>query len=117
MHKALTAVSLSFLFLFTGCARKTPAQDSVHISLVAKRYEFVPNVIRVKKGQSVTLEISTADVQHGFRVKELGIDESIQKGRPATVTFKADKAGEFTLECDVVCGRHHDDMTGKIIVE
>src|SRR5260370_11401418 len=39
------------------------------------RYDLAENVyseIHVKKGQDVTLEISTTDVQHGFSVKDLG---------------------------------------------
>ena len=49
--------------------------------------------IHVRKGQEVVLEISTADVQQGFLVKGLDIDESVQPGKPALVSFTSDKSG------------------------
>ena len=85
--------------------------------MVAKRYTYERNVVRVKKGELVALDITTADRQHGIESKELGIDESIQPGHTTTVTFTPEKTGEFKIECDIICGPGHDDMQGKIIVE
>lgn len=99
-----------------GCNRQ-PKAEPAHIQVMAHRYAFEPAVIRVKKGQNVTLEISTSDVQHGFSVKELGIDESIQKGRPAMVNFRPSQAGEYKVECSIICGPRHEQMQGKIVVE
>jgi heme/copper-type cytochrome/quinol oxidase subunit 2 len=61
--------------------------------------------------------VKTADVQHGFDVPDLGIKESVQPGRSAVFTIKTDRKGEFKIECGVLCGPHHDDMRGKLIVE
>lgn len=111
----LLAVMASALFS-VDCNRQ-PKPDAVHILVSSHKYAFEPAVIHVKKGQDVVLEISTTDVQHGFAVEELGIDESIQKGRPALVSFRADKAGEYKVKCSIICGPGHDRMEGKIIVE
>ncbi len=97
-----------------GCNSGKP---DVVVSVVMKKYAFDPAVIRVKKGQVVELEISTADVQHGFSVPDLGIKEPIQPHRPAKVIFKADRAGVFPMTCSIICGPGHDDMAGQIIVE
>ena len=120
MYSKLFAVlfSSSMLFALVGCAKKVEQQNGVtRVKVTAHKYSFEPSEIHVKKGQQVELEITTSDVQHGFEVKDLGIDESIQKGKPTIITFKADKAGKFDLECDIVCGPGHDGMEGKIIVE
>ncbi len=82
-----------------------------------KKYSFDPPVIRVKQGSLVELEISTRDVQHGFDIPALGIKEPIQKGRPARVRFQADRKGEYRIQCGIVCGPGHDEMTGRLIVE
>ncbi len=101
--------------LLAGCNRQKA--EAVHIQVTAHRYGFEPAVIHIKKGQDVVLEVSTSDVQHGFEVKELGIDEPIQPGKPALVSFKADKAGEYKIDCSIICGPGHDRMQSKIVVE
>src|SRR5512142_1498174 len=99
-----------------GCGPS--GKPDVVIPVVMKRYEFIPPVIRVKKGQMVELDISTADVQHGFSVPDLGIRESIQPHRGAVkVLFRAERAGIYPMTCSIICGPGHDDMVGKIIVE
>jgi cytochrome c oxidase subunit 2 len=112
----LALVSILAFLLMAGCNRQ-PKPEAVYIQVTSHKYAFEPAVIHVKKGQDVTLEISTTDVQHGFAVEELGIDESIQKGKPALVNFKADKAGEYEVKCSIICGPGHDRMQGKIVVE
>ena len=109
--RALLALLLLFL---PGCDRSRP---DVVIPVVMKKYAFDPPVIRVKKGQVVELDVSTADVQHGFSVPDLGIKEPIQPHRPAKIIFKADRAGVFPMTCSIICGPGHDDMAGQIIVE
>jgi cytochrome c oxidase subunit II len=99
----------------TGCNSGKP---DVKIRVVMKKYSFNPEVIRVKKGQTVELDVETADVQHGFSVPDLGIKEPIQPHRaPAKIVFKADRAGVFPMTCSIICGPGHDMMQGRIIVE
>ncbi len=115
MKRVATLMAL-LAFSISGCetgARKEP----VRIKVVAKKYTFDPPEIRVKKGEEVLLEVTTADVQHGFHVPDLGIAEPIQKGKTAEIRFTAEKKGEYKVECDIICGAGHDDMAGKIIVE
>jgi len=116
IRKITALIFLLIGVLLAGCNRQ-PKPEPIHIQITASRYTFQPPVIHIKKGQDVTLEVSTSDVQHGFEVKELGIDEPIQKGKPALVNFKADKPGEYKVECSIICGSGHDHMQGKIIVE
>ena len=105
----------AFVLVPAGCTR--PKAQPLRIQVTMHRYAIEPEVIHVKKGQDVTLDVSTTDVQHGFAVKELGIDEPIQPGRPAEVSVKTDKPGEFKVECSIICGPGHQRMQGKIVVE
>jgi cytochrome c oxidase subunit II len=82
-----------------------------------KMYAIEPAVIRVKSGEIVELEVSTADVQHGFDVAQLGIREPVQPGRPSVFAFQAPAKGEYQITCGVLCGPHHDDMKAKLVVE
>jgi heme/copper-type cytochrome/quinol oxidase subunit 2 len=109
---ALFAVLVS---LVAGCNSGKP---DVKIRVVMKKYSFDPEVIRVKRGQVVELDVETADVQHGFSVPDLGIKEPIQPHRePARIVFKAERAGVFPMTCSIICGPGHDMMQGRIIVE
>lgn len=91
--------------------------DAQVIEITAKQFEFSPNVIRLKKGAPVRLEIRTADVLHGFNCPEMGFRADVTPGMVAKVSFTPNRAGEFEFYCDIFCGEKHAKMTGKFIVE
>ena len=109
-------VLASLLILTVGCqkAQQTPTQQ---INVLMKKYEIQPSVIRVKSGQPVELDVTTADVQHGLDVPDLGIKESVQPGRTTKIIFTPKNKGEFKVVCGVICGPHHEDMAAKLVVE
>lgn len=108
-------VLLSFLVLASGC-RKNQGPEQ-RITVVMKKYSIEPSVIRIKAGQPVALEVSTADVQHGFDVPDLGIKEPVQPGRPATINFTPKTRGEYKINCGIICGPHHEEMAAKLVVD
>ena len=110
-------MSIVFLIFSWGCSQSVSRRAPLRVKITAHKYSFEPSVIHVRQGEQVELEISTTDVQHGFEAKGLGIDESIQKGKPAIVTFKAERRGEYPVNCDIICGPGHDGMEGKIVVD
>ena len=99
-----------------GCRHAESAPDQ-KIQVVMKKYSFTPSVLRVKSGEVVELDVSTADVQHGFEIAQLGIKESVQPSRPAVIRFTAPAKGEYAIDCSIICGPHHDDMAAKLVVE
>ena len=107
--------AIPLLIFCFGCSQQKPMP--VRVKITARKYAFEPSVIHVRQGEEVELEISTSDVQHGFEAKGLGIDESIQKGKPTIVSFKANRKGEYPVNCDIICGPGHDGMEGKIVVD
>ncbi|HSE50281.1 MAG TPA: cupredoxin domain-containing protein [Terriglobales bacterium] len=111
--KRAAAVLLPLVVLLAACSK----EPDVKIDVVMKKYTITPAEIRVKKGQRVQLTVSTADVQHGFAVPDLGIKEPVQKGKPAVIVFEARRAGTYPVTCSIICGAGHEDMQAKIIVE
>jgi cytochrome c oxidase subunit II len=91
-----------------------PAGRSVKV--VAKRFEFNPKRIELKKGQPVVLELTTLDVPMGFNAPDFHVRSDIVPGTVSRVRFTPEKAGEFTFLCDVFCGSGHEDMNGTIVV-
>jgi cytochrome c oxidase subunit 2 len=82
-----------------------------------RKFRIEPSVIRVEQGEKVVLDVSTKDVEHGFEVEDMGIDEPIQPGGPVEIPLDTSKKGEFRVACSIVCGPGHEDMTATIIVE
>jgi cytochrome c oxidase subunit 2 len=87
------------------------------IQVTAKKYEFSPNPIRVKKGEPVKLTITATDRDHGFQIDAFHIKQRLKKGEPTVIEFTPEKAGSFPFKCSVFCGFGHGGMKGTIIVE
>ncbi|MGB8128369.1 MAG: cupredoxin domain-containing protein [Candidatus Angelobacter sp.] len=118
MNKSLLPLfALTLVLLPIGCRNQPKSLADVHIHVVMKKYTIEPPVIHVKANQTTELEISTADVQHGFDVPGLKIKEPVRTGQPATVTLKNPPKGEYKVVCGIICGPHHDDMEAKLVVE
>lgn len=85
-------------------------QQLVMFSVDAKRWQFTPDVINVKKGQKVKIIINNTDTTHGINLPDFNVagNDSIE--------FTADKTGEFVFKCNTYCGDGHGAMQGKIIV-
>ncbi len=106
-----------FVGLLSGCRSEQASGPTEHIAVVMKKYSIEPAVIKVKSGSNVDLEVTTADVQHGFDIPQLGIKEPVQPGRMAHIKFKAPAKGEYHVICGIICGPHHDDMEARLVVE
>jgi cytochrome c oxidase subunit 2 len=98
-------------------AAPSAAGDVREIQMTAKKYEFNPNLITVKKGEHVKLVITALDRDHGFKLEAFGINQKLKKGDPTTIEFTADKAGAFKFQCSEFCGFGHGRMKGKLVVE
>lgn len=60
--------------------------------------------IKVNKGDTVILSVTSADVEHGVIIPGLGIDPiEIEAGHRKVITFVADRAGSFPILCAKVC--------------
>lgn len=77
-----------------------------------------PAVIKVKKGDTVVLELVSSDVVHGFSLKGYGIfvNQGIHPGQPVYVSFVADHTGNFAFSCNAICGKNHEKMKGILEV-
>ena len=94
------------------------AQPEQVIKITAKRFEYSPNEIRIKKGVPVILEFTSLDRVHGFTVPDLGgIRATIEPGKATRVRIVVPASGTYEFHCDIFCGDGHEGMTGKIVVE
>lgn len=141
MRKASFFLSMGFLILLaTSIAAQqagapTGASEKVQvIEVTARRYQYDPSEIHVKKGARVQLKLRALDRTHGFLLSTypegsdgkgrpgLGfptpqVSWKLEKGQVNVVEFVADQPGTYDFKCSVICGWHHRSMKGKLIVE
>ncbi len=65
----------------------------------------------------VVLNITSADVTHGFYMPELDVAKDAQPGIYSQLWFNATQPGTFTIECRQLCGVGHALMLSKLVVE
>ena len=87
------------------------------ITVVAKKFTYTPNEIKLKKGIPVVLELTSEDVIMGFKSPDLHAVAEIVPGKVTRVHITPEKAGTFTFYCNVFCGDGHEDMDGTFVVE
>ena len=79
-------------------------------------WSFYP-VLKMKKGQTYRLHISSMDLQHGFSLQPLNMNFQVVPKYDHVLTITPTSAGEFPIICNEFCGIGHHTMTGRIIVE
>jgi cytochrome c oxidase subunit 2 len=95
-------------------AQAQPAERIIRIT--AKRFDYTPGKLTLKKGQPVILEFTTEDVLMGFNLPDFNVRSDILPDKVTRVRFVPDKAGTFTFLCDIFCGTKHEEMNGTITV-
>src|ERR1700743_2571637 len=84
------------------------AQESPRrIDIVAKRFDFTPSEITLKKGQPVILTLTSKDVQHGLKLDAFNKVVTAKKGETSQVEFTPNEAGTFIAQCASFCGAGH----------
>jgi cytochrome c oxidase subunit 2 len=95
----------------------TRASDNPKVIVIsAKKFEFSPSQITLKKGEPVILRLSSSDRVHGFMSKPLKIDTDIPADKTEDVAVTPDTVGDFTVICDHYCGTGHGNMKMKVTV-
>lgn len=121
---------------FLSLAQPAPAQsqDAQVIEISAKKYEYSPSPIHVKRGTKVQLKITATDHDHGFKIAAVP-DGSVtndtagliftspqdcwqlKKGETVTIEFLAQASGTYTFRCCHTCGVGHRGMKGQLVVD
>ena len=110
-------------------------KDAVHVKIVARQFEWnaiypgpdgklgtsddiesygKPIVMPVNR--NVIMNLASADVLHGFFVREFRYKQDVIPGRVLTRWVQPTKEGTFDLVCVEICGGSHGMMRGQITV-
>jgi cytochrome c oxidase subunit II len=116
---AVTAGALALLGLGYGAsfvAAEAAAPRAKVIKITAKRFDYSPAHLTLKKGEPVILELRTRDVLMGFNVPDFNLRADMLPDKVTRVRFVPDKTGKFVFLCDVFCGSGHEQMQGTLTV-
>jgi len=113
----LIIFSLSGLFRASLSTESgTAAPGETVVKLIAKKFQYGPEQVTVKRGTPVVFEITSEDGKHGFNLPDFGVRADVIPGATTRVAFTPGKSGTFTFACDVFCGSGHEDMSGTLVV-
>jgi nitrous-oxide reductase len=93
---------------------------TVHVYGTVIRSHITPEVIEVQEGDTVSIHLTNLeraeDEVHGFAMYGENVQLSIEPGKTASTTFKADKAGVYPFYCTEFCSALHLEMQGYLLV-
>ena len=138
MRRRLLFVGLGCLVMATlGRAQGSDPNGGAAVKVVeisAKKYEFIPAEIRVKKGERVQLKVHSVDTTHGaklilypegskdkstpgLKLADPSQNEKVEKNVDQVIDFVAAVDGTYEIKCAKLCGMGHGRMKAKLIVE
>jgi heme/copper-type cytochrome/quinol oxidase subunit 2 len=121
-------VCIAILLIFTvGCVKQKlmslegmpPDSPVKKIMITGEDCGWSPNLVKVKQGTHVILEVESADWDYNFRLAYYDLVFEIPEGKKVTAEFYASKAGDFEFGCYIETGKKYfwGGMVGKIVVE
>jgi cytochrome c oxidase subunit II len=102
---------------FSAPGVTTRPDGSVHVTMVAMSFSFLPNEVHVPVGHPVTFRITSMDVTHGFEVAGTNANTMVVPGYVSQFTYTFRAPGEHLVVCNEYCGVGHHTMQGKVIVD
>lgn len=101
-------------------------------TITAHQYAYDPSVLRVNRGDQITIRLLAKDVTHGFYLEGYDLDAKARPENPTfwarhpsqgeefeeveEISFVADRSGKFRYRCSQTCGYMHPFMQGELIV-
>lgn len=83
--------------------------------LFGRQWQWFP-ILRLKKGETYRIHVSSLDVQHGFSIQPLNLNFMVLPGYDNVIQLTPTQSGEYSIICNEFCGIGHHVMIGKILV-
>ena len=105
------------------------------LTITASKYAYDPPIMKVNRGDKITIRLVATDVTHGFYLEGYDLDAKV---RPENDTFwvrnpsvhekneweevqeysfTAHRTGKFRYRCSLTCGYMHPFMQGEMVVQ
>ena len=95
--------------------------NKVHVRLMSQAPNFSMPIIKVKKGDEVTITLTNhdkvEDLTHGCAIPTYNVNFIVNAQETKSVTFKADRPGAYWMYCTHFCHALHLEMRSRFLVE
>lgn len=114
--------SIFALLALAAVPALAPAAGQAHdaapqvIEIHVKKFAYSPAEITLHKGQTYSLHITSDDVPHSLRIRQLGVNAIAKPGQFTDATVTPDQIGDFKGDCGVFCGLGHAKMAMAVHV-
>ena len=95
--------------------RRPPAGEPA-LEVKASKRGFEPSQITLRRGDSVSIVLSSADDEHCFAIDALRVEKRIVPGRTTTLELTPDRAGVFPFYCCLESGEAAGKERGQLTV-
>ena len=85
------------------------------VYLLARQWQFYP-ILKLKKGETYRLHLSSSDIMHGFSLQPLNLNFQVLPGYVHVIEIRPTQTGDYSSICNEFCGVGHHLMIGKLIV-
>jgi cytochrome c oxidase subunit 2 len=109
-------LALASALVLAGAAHRKAAPKERIIKIEARKFRFAPNLIELKVGEAVVLELTALDFAHGFSIPDWNTRTDLVMGKTVRMRLKPEQVGKFAFLCDNFCGSGHEEMNGSIVV-
>ncbi len=92
--------------------------QAIDVLMVAGKWYYLPNVLRLDAGQPYRFKMMALDVAHGASIQfgKGGRMMRLQPGRVSETELTFSRPGRYLMHCTVYCGDAHDMMQATIEV-
>jgi len=96
-------LALAVVATVGAVAAAAPARGA-RVEVKASTRGFEPSQLTLRRGESVSIVLSSADAEHCFAIDALRIEKRIVPGRTTTFEIAPDRAGVFPFYCCLESG-------------
>ncbi len=104
-------------FANPGLRQLAPGKYEAYLRAESNPWKFRPDKLTVPVNSTVTFYVTSADVQHGFKLEGTNVSMQILPGEVSKLTFTFTTKGQYNFICNEYCGVGHQNMFGTITVE
>lgn len=80
-------------------------------------FSFAPNRLEVPVGSTVTFNVTSKDVVHGFEIPGTNVNMMVVPGLVNSATHTFTQPGDYLILCNEYCGTGHQLMAAHLIVK
>ncbi len=88
--------------------------ERYNVYMIARMWTYAPRELTFPVGAEVTFNVTSIDVQHGFKIQNTNVNFMAVPGEVSKLTTVFDEVGTYDFICTEYCGTGHASMFGVV---